>query len=103
MPRRGIEIDQAGDRNARRIQAKDVRRGKRCCRFDPRSEAVLSRELSQHDRGRLVDQGASGHAQDGVFTLPIRRESIPAEVRQVFVGGILRNAFHRGRCFGIGG
>ena len=99
----GIEIDQADDRNAGGIKAEDIRRGERFCPFDPRRQTVRRRELSQHDRGRFIDETASGHAEDGMFTLPFRRQVFLAENGQIFMRRIFRNAFYRRRCFCIGG
>ena len=80
----GIEIDQADDRNAGGIKAEDIRRGERFCPFDSRRQAVRRRELGQHDRGRLIDETAPRHAEDGMFTLPFRRQGFLAENGQMF-------------------
>ena len=71
-----IEIDQADDRNAGGVKTKDVRRRECFCPFGARGQTVRRRELSQHDRGRLVDEITPRHAEDGVFTLPFRRQSL---------------------------
>ena len=71
--------------------------------FDPCREAVRRRELSQHDRGRFIEQTTSGQAKHGVFTEPFGRQVFFADHRQVFMGRIFSHAFHRGRGFCIGG
>ena len=98
-----IEIDQADDRNAGGLKSEDIRRGERFCPFDPCRQTVCRRELSQHDRGRFIDETASGHAEDGMFTLPFGRQVFFADNGQIFMRRIFRDAFYRGRCFCIGG
>ena len=98
-----IEIDQADDRNAGGFKSEDIRRRERFCPFDPRRETVCSRKLGQHDRGRFIDETASGHAEDRMFTQPFRWQAFFAENGQIFMRRIFSDAFYRGRCFCIGG
>ncbi len=98
-----IEIDQADDRNAGGVKTKDVRRRECFCPFGARGQTVRRRELSHHDRGRLVDEITPRHAEDRVFTLPFRRQRFFFENGLMFILCIFSNAFYRRECFCIGG
>ena len=74
-----IEIDQADDRNAGGLESEDICGGERVRPLDPCRETVCGRELSQHDRGRFIDEATSGHAEDGMFTQPFGRQVLFAD------------------------
>ena len=68
-----IQIDQADDRNAGGLKPKDIGGRKRSRLSDARRQPMCRAELSEHDRGRFIDQTTSGHAENGMVTLPFRR------------------------------
>ena len=98
-----VEIDQAHDYNAGGIKSEDVSARQRFRPFDPCCETVCSRKLSQHDRGRFIDEAAAGDAENGMFTKPVGRQAFFTENGQIFMGRIFRDAFYSGRGFSIGG